>query len=103
MRIALYGYGKMGKAIEHVALSRGHEVVLRVAAENAGTPPIGADVAIEFSRPEQALANMELCLAHKVPVGVGTTGWNTNSPCFGPATSASVSTCSSASTGNWPR
>jgi 4-hydroxy-tetrahydrodipicolinate reductase len=75
MRIALYGYGKMGKAIEQVALSRGHEVVLSVAAENAGTPPIGADVAIEFSRPEQALANMALCLTHKVPVVVGTTGW----------------------------
>jgi 4-hydroxy-tetrahydrodipicolinate reductase len=75
MRIALYGYGKMGKAIEQVAISRGHEVVLRVTAENADAPPTGADVAIEFSRPEQALANMERCLAQGVPVVVGTTGW----------------------------
>lgn len=75
MRIALYGYGKMGKAIEEVALSRGHSVVLRVSAENAGAPPVGADVAIEFSKPDQAIANMRLCLDHGVPVVVGTTGW----------------------------
>ncbi len=65
----------MGKAIEAIALSRGHEVVLRVDASNAGTPPTGSDVAIEFSRPEQALGNMRLCLEHGVPVVVGTTGW----------------------------
>ncbi len=75
MRIALYGYGRMGKAIEAIALSRGHEVVLRVDASNAGTPPTGADMAIEFSRPELALGNMRLCLEHGVPVVVGTTGW----------------------------
>ena len=75
MKLALYGYGKMGKAIEQVALSRGHEVVLKVDAQNAGTPPTGADVAIEFSKPDQALANMKLCLDHGVPVVVGTTGW----------------------------
>lgn len=75
MNIALYGYGKMGKAIEAVALSRGHRIVLRVDHENAGTPPEGADVAIEFSKPDMALANMRLCLQHKVPVVVGTTGW----------------------------
>lgn len=65
----------MGKAIEAVALSRGHEIVLRVDASNRGTPPISADVAIEFSRPEEAVENMRLCLQHKVPVVVGTTGW----------------------------
>ena len=75
MRIALYGFGKMGKAIEAAATARGHEVVLRVNAANAGTPPTGADVAIEFSKPDQALANMRLCLEHGVPVVVGTTGW----------------------------
>jgi 4-hydroxy-tetrahydrodipicolinate reductase len=75
MNIALYGYGKMGRAIEQVALSRGHQVVLRVGHANAGTPPTGADVAIEFSRPDQALANMRLCLENGVPVVVGTTGW----------------------------
>ncbi|HRH37670.1 MAG TPA: 4-hydroxy-tetrahydrodipicolinate reductase, partial [Flavobacteriales bacterium] len=75
MRIALYGYGKMGKAIEAAAVARGHEVVLKVTTANAGTKPTGADVAIEFSKPDLALANMELCLASKVPVVVGTTGW----------------------------
>ena len=75
MRIALYGYGKMGKAIEQVARARGHEVVLTVDASNAGASPIGADVAIEFSKPDQAIANMRICLDHGVPIVVGTTGW----------------------------
>ncbi len=75
MRIALYGYGKMGKAIEQAAQARGQEVVLRVAAANAGTPPTGADVAIEFSKPDQVIGNIRLCLEHGVPVVVGTTGW----------------------------
>jgi len=75
MKIALYGYGKMGKAIEQVATERGHTIVLRVTADNAGTPPTGADAAIEFSRPEEAMANMQLCLQTGVPVVVGTTGW----------------------------
>lgn len=75
MRIALYGYGKMGKAIEQVALARGHSFGLKVDASNAGASPIGNDVAIEFSKPDEALANMRLCLEAKVPVVVGTTGW----------------------------
>ncbi|MEO8588076.1 MAG: 4-hydroxy-tetrahydrodipicolinate reductase [Flavobacteriales bacterium] len=75
MRIAIYGYGKMGKAIELAAQQRGHEIMLRVGASNAGSPPTGADVAIEFSKPDQAVANMALCLKHRVPVVVGTTGW----------------------------
>lgn len=75
MKIALYGYGKMGRAIEQVALQRGHAIALKVDHANAGMAPMGADVAIEFSRPEQALANVALCLRHGVPVVVGTTGW----------------------------
>ncbi len=75
MNIALYGYGKMGKAIEQVAISKGHRIILRVDHENAGMAPEGVDVAIEFSKPDIALANMRLCLQHKVPVVVGTTGW----------------------------
>lgn len=75
MDLALYGYGKMGKAIEEVALARGHRITLRVDADNAGTAPTGTDVAIEFSRPDQALKNIALCLEHKVPLVVGTTGW----------------------------
>ncbi len=75
MNVALYGYGKMGKAIEQVALARGHAVVLKVDAASAGKAPDGVDVAIEFSRPDQALKNIELCLKSKVPIIVGTTGW----------------------------
>ncbi len=75
MRIALYGYGKMGRVIEQAALARGHDIILRVGSENAGSPPAGADAAIEFSRPDQAIANIRLCLEHGVPVVVGTTGW----------------------------
>jgi 4-hydroxy-tetrahydrodipicolinate reductase len=80
MRIALYGYGRMGRAIEQAAAERGHEVVLKVGSGNAGSPPTGADVAIEFSRPEQAVDNMRLCLEHRVPVVVGTTGWYDRMP-----------------------
>jgi len=75
MRIALYGSGRMGQAIERIATQRGHTIALVVDSKNAGTPPTGCDVAIEFSRPEFALENMRLCLANKVPVVVGTTGW----------------------------
>lgn len=75
MKIALYGYGRMGRAIEAAATKRGHDVVLRVDSANVGTPPTGCDVAIEFSRPEHAVDNMRMCLAHGVPVVVGTTGW----------------------------
>jgi 4-hydroxy-tetrahydrodipicolinate reductase len=80
MNIALYGTGKMGSAIEEVAVKRGHTVGLKVNATNAGTPPTGMDVAIEFSRPDQALANMRLCLESGVPVVVGTTGWYEHLP-----------------------
>lgn len=75
MRIALYGSGRMGKAIETIATQRGHTIGMVVDSRNAGTPPTGCDVAIEFSRPEFALENMRLCLASNVPVVVGTTGW----------------------------
>ncbi len=75
MKIALYGYGKMGKAIEQVALARGHAIGLKVDATNAGSSPIGSEVAIEFSRPDSVIANIKLCLEADVAVVVGTTGW----------------------------
>lgn len=75
MRIALYGSGRMGKAIAAIAEQRGHTIGLVVDSRNVGTAPTGCDVAIEFSRPEHALANMRLCLEAGVPVVVGTTGW----------------------------
>ncbi len=75
MNIALYGYGKMGKAIEQIALARGHLVPLKVDAANAGASPTDCDIAIEFSRPDQVMANVKLCLEAGVPIVVGTTGW----------------------------
>lgn len=75
MRIALYGHGRMGKAIEQVAVQRGHTVPLKVVSSNAGTKPADCDVVIEFSRPDQVLANIGLCMEAGVPIVVGTTGW----------------------------
>lgn len=79
MKIALLGYGKMGKIIEEIAVSRGHSIVLKVNAQNAGTftdPELqAADVAIEFTRPDAVLGNISRCMKCKVPVVVGTTGW----------------------------
>lgn len=79
MNIALIGYGKMGKEIEQIALSRGHKIVLKVDVSNADTYTSEelklADVAIEFSTPESALKNIYKCFDVNVPVVVGTTGW----------------------------
>ena len=79
MNIALIGYGKMGKEMEQVAIARGHSIVLKVDSSNAATFSIAelqrADVAIEFSRPESAVANIYRCFEAHVPVVVGTTGW----------------------------
>ncbi len=75
MKIALYGYGKMGHAIEAEAMKRGHTLPLKVDRNNAGEAPEGMDVAIDFSRPDTVLENVERCLAQGVPVVVGTTGW----------------------------
>jgi 4-hydroxy-tetrahydrodipicolinate reductase len=79
MKIALLGYGKMGKEIEKVALERGHEVTLKIGADNLQGLTIEnlskADVAIEFSTPESAAGNIRKCFAANVPVVIGTTGW----------------------------
>ena len=75
MRIGLFGYGRMGKAIEQGALQRGHAVPLKITSANAGASPVGCDVVIEFSRPDQALNNIRLCMEARVPIVVGTTGW----------------------------
>ncbi len=79
MNIALLGYGKMGKEIEQIALSRGHNIVLKVDVNNANTYAIEelakADAAIEFSTPESAINNIYKCFEAGLPVVVGTTGW----------------------------
>jgi len=76
MKIALLGYGKMGKLIDQLAAQKNHEIVARVDSKNPlpkGTSH--ADVWIDFSRPECALQNIHLALKHKKPLVMGTTGW----------------------------
>lgn len=82
MKLALIGYGKMGKEIEAIAISRGHEVVFKISSSlTAETSMIQqADVAIEFSRPEAAADNILRCFEWGVPVVVGTTGWYNRLP-----------------------
>ncbi len=77
MKIALLGYGKMGKTIEEIAQNRGHEIVLRVS-EDIETYDLNkskADVAIDFSVPKAAFKNITTSLKHNIPVVSGTTGW----------------------------
>lgn len=79
MKIALIGYGKMGKAIEAIAIERGHEIVAKITSKEKDQIEDlieGADAAIEFTRPEFAVENIQHCFSAKVPVVVGTTGWN---------------------------
>lgn len=75
MKIALLGYGKMGKAIEKVAISRGHEIVLKINKSSKNYDIREADVAIDFSIPDAAVSNISHCLNNDVPVISGTTGW----------------------------
>ena len=79
MKIALIGYGKMGKTIEKIALDRGHEIVSIVDISNpeeVGSEAFkSADVAIEFTVPSTAMDNYMKCFAADVPVVSGTTGW----------------------------
>lgn len=80
MKIALIGYGKMGKAIEQIAVQQGHDVVLKISRSNVHefTKEHLAlvDVAIEFTSPESALSNVITCMEAGVPVVCGSTGWN---------------------------
>lgn len=75
MKIALVGYGKMGKIIEELAVQKGHSIVATLnespTLENLNSP----DVVIEFSNPEVAFDNIKFCLEQNIPVVCGTTGW----------------------------
>jgi 4-hydroxy-tetrahydrodipicolinate reductase len=79
MKIALIGYGKMGKEIEQLAVSMNHEIVLRIRKENltqfTSENLKKADVAIEFTQPAAAFFNISKCIDSGVPVVTGTTGW----------------------------
>ncbi|MCC7309323.1 MAG: dihydrodipicolinate reductase [Acidobacteria bacterium] len=83
MRIALIGYGAMGKIVERLAVERGHEIVSFVDETASGLPAgdvakmlTGSDAAIDFTVAEAVTRNVEACVIAKVPVVVGTTGWN---------------------------
>lgn len=78
MKIALLGYGKMGKVIERIALERGHEIVLRKSGKDTFEGLEKADVAIDFSIPDAAISNISTCLNSNMPVISGTTGWLEN-------------------------
>ncbi|MHB1195864.1 MAG: 4-hydroxy-tetrahydrodipicolinate reductase [Lutibacter sp.] len=75
MKIALLGYGKMGKTIEQIALQRGHEIVLKIDENSPDFDITLADIAIDFSIPAAAFSNISNCLNNHVPVISGTTGW----------------------------
>lgn len=82
MNIALLGYGKMGKAIEQIALERGHVISAKI---NSSTPLESVDwstvdVCIEFTQPQLALKHIAYCAQRKVPIVVGTTAWLSDLP-----------------------
>ena len=74
MKIVLFGYGKMGKEVEKIALERGHELILRIE-KNEEYDISEADVAIDFSVPSAAFNNITSCFKKNIPVISGTTGW----------------------------
>jgi 4-hydroxy-tetrahydrodipicolinate reductase len=75
MKIALLGYGKMGKVIEKIALERGHTIVLKKSSADSFEGLENADVAIDFSVPNSAVSHITECLNKNIPVICGTTGW----------------------------
>lgn len=79
MNIALLGYGKMGQAVEAIAIQRGHNIVCKVSIENLEDRSIAnirkADAVIEFTGPDSAFDNIKLCIDAGVPVVSGSTGW----------------------------
>ncbi len=79
MNIALFGYGKMGKAIEEIALAKGHTIRLSIDNEQQWVANKAllstVDVAIDFSTPQAVLTNIDRCFEAKVPIVVGTTAW----------------------------
>lgn len=76
MKIALLGYGKMGKTIEKLAIPKGHTIVAKINANNLKElNSFNTDVAIDFSTPEAAVSNISYCLENSIPIISGTTGW----------------------------
>ena len=82
MKIGLIGYGKMGKAIETIALSRGHQITAIVNRSNSidQVDWSNVDVAIEFTQPDLAISHIQVCLDAHTPIVVGTTAWQKELP-----------------------
>ncbi|MET6990254.1 4-hydroxy-tetrahydrodipicolinate reductase [Sediminicola arcticus] len=78
MKIALFGYGKMGKMIEQTAIQRNHTIVAKIDVDTKEIDFSNIDVAIDFSQPEAAFDNIKKCIENNVPVISGTTGWGKN-------------------------
>lgn len=74
MKIALLGYGRMGKEIEKISLQRGHQIIIKDSGKKKYDITT-ADIAIDFSTPDAAFENISLCLNNNIPVISGTTGW----------------------------
>ncbi len=74
MKIALFGYGKMGKMIEQTAIKRNHTIVAKIDVNTKEIDFSNIDVAIDFSQPDAAFENIKKCMEHNVPVISGTTG-----------------------------
>src|SRR5690606_33279722 len=78
LKIAIIGYGKMGKMIEQIAIKRGHSISATIDVQSGEDDwkKVGeSDVAIEFSNPQSAVKNIRKCFELNTPVVVGTTGW----------------------------
>ena len=80
MRIALFGYGKMGKMIEKIAIERDHIISAKIDIDTKSIDFTSIDLAIDFSNPDAAFENIKACIEHNIPVISGTTGWLENYP-----------------------
>jgi 4-hydroxy-tetrahydrodipicolinate reductase len=78
MKIALFGYGKMGKVIEKIAKNRGHKIIYKIDENSINYDLKKVDVAIDFSTPKAAFSNINMALENSIPIISGTTGWLDN-------------------------
>ena len=78
MKIALFGYGKMGKVIEKIAKNRGHKIIYRIDENSINYDLKKVDVAIDFSTPKAAFSNIKMALENSIPIISGSTGWLDN-------------------------
>ena len=75
MKIGLFGYGKMGKMIEKIAIQRNHSIIAKIDVDTKEIDYSAMDMAIDFSSPEAAFNNIKGCLERNIPIISGTTGW----------------------------